>query len=88
MQASPIPYVRDAKLSGSVFDSVDSSDANRKGLLSGVDTDFFVDHDEPLAALADVQQDGEVEWPFGDLPDGHEFLLICEDKRRRSRSVS
>jgi hypothetical protein len=77
MKASPISYVRDAKLRGSVFDASDTS-----GLVSSVDTGFFVDHNEPLEALALVRE--EMEWPLGDLFDGHEFLLILE-ARRRSR---
>ncbi|KAI9674070.1 MAG: hypothetical protein M1822_009565 [Bathelium mastoideum] len=47
MKASPVGYVRDAKLRGSLFGSEDSS-----GLVSSVDTGFFVDHEEPLQALA------------------------------------
>ncbi|KAL2045869.1 hypothetical protein ABVK25_011972 [Lepraria finkii] len=46
MKGAPIDYVRDAKLPGSLFDPEDSS-----GLVSSVDTDFFVDHAEPLEAL-------------------------------------
>ena len=47
MKASPIRYVRDAKLRGSLFHPDDASE-----LVSSVDTDFWVDHTEPLAALA------------------------------------
>jgi len=81
MRASPIPYVKEAKLCGTLFDSNDSP-----GLVSGVNTGFFVDHDEPLEALGLVRQ--EWAWPLGDLPDGHEFLLILTAKHRRSRSRS
>ena len=80
MEASPISYVKDAELRGSVFDPGDTS-----GLVSSVNSGFFVDHNEPLEALAWVR--GEMEWPLGELFDGHEFLLIIE-VRRRSRSRS
>jgi hypothetical protein len=54
-------------------------------MVSSVDTNFFVDHTEPLEALAFVKEN--MDWPLGELIDGHEFLLILEAKRRaRSRS--
>ncbi|KAL9043761.1 MAG: hypothetical protein Q9214_003060, partial [Letrouitia sp. 1 TL-2023] len=46
MKGSPISYVKDAELRGSLFDSTDTS-----GAVSSVDTSFFVDHTEPLKAL-------------------------------------
>ena len=58
MEASPVRYVKDAKLRGSVFDPGDTS-----GLVSCVDTGFFVDHNEPLEALAWVRE--EMAWPLG-----------------------
>ena len=79
MKASPIGYVKDAKLRGSVFSPDDNS-----GLVSCVDSGFFVDHTEPLEALAWVRE--WMEWPLGELLDGHEFVLIFET-RSRSRSV-
>jgi hypothetical protein len=78
MAASLIAYISKAKLCGSVFDPEESS-----GLVSCVDTGFFVDHTEPLETLVSVRE--EFEWPLGESSDGHEFLLILED-RRRSRS--
>ena len=81
MRASPIPYISGAKLCGVLFEPEDST-----GLVSGVNTGFFVDHEEPLEALAIVRDIWE--WPLGDLPDGHEFLLIVPGKQRRSRSRS
>jgi hypothetical protein len=77
IESSPIGYVKDAKLHGSVFFPDDTS-----GLVSCVDSGFFVDHTEPLEALAWVREG--MEWPLGELFDGHEFLLIFE-ARRRSR---
>jgi hypothetical protein len=78
MKASPVGYVRDAKLRGRLFESKDTS-----GLVSSVDTGFFVDHEEPLEALAWVRE--SIEWPLGELLDGHEFVLILQ-ARCRSRS--
>ncbi|AEO57160.1 hypothetical protein MYCTH_2058169 [Thermothelomyces thermophilus ATCC 42464] len=80
MAGSPISYVRDAKLCGSLFQP---DGASHLGLVSGVDTNFFVDHEEPLSALEWLQAEGL--WPLGSLPDGHEFLLVFEVSRRRSR---
>ncbi len=82
MAASPVTYVKNAKLRGTVFDPGDTS-----GLVSSVDSGFFVDHNEPLEALAWLRED--MEWPLGELFDGHEFLLVLEARRRsRSRSTS
>ena len=49
-------------------------------MVSSVNTNFFVDHTEPLEALASVKEN--MDWPLGELTDGHEFLLILEAKRR------
>lgn len=82
MAASPVEYIKAAKLRGSLFDSSDTS-----GLVSGVDTGFYVDHEEPLQALTWMMEHGS--WPLGDLPEGHEFLFLVEmSGRRRSRSAS
>lgn len=84
MKASPITYVKDAELRGSLFDSTDTS-----GAVSSVDTKFFVDHTEALEALTWVREGQE--WPLGELLDGYEFLFIIENRRRdrsRSRSTS
>lgn len=71
MRSCPAEYVCTAQLRGSVFDQVHSID----GAVSCADTGFYVDHGEPLAALGDLQARG-VEWPFGHLPDGCEFLAV------------
>ena len=82
MKASPVRYIRDAKLRGKLFNPDDTS-----GLVSSVDTGFYVDHGEPLEALAWVRE--SMEWPLGELIDGHEFILIIQPRRRsRSRSSS
>jgi hypothetical protein len=81
MKSSPIPYVREAKPRGSLFDPEDSSD-----LVSSVDTGFFVDHEEPLKALSWVQE--STHWPLGELLDGLEFVLVLKVRRRRSKAPS
>jgi len=78
MKASPIRYVKEAKLRGSLFNPEDAS-----GLVSSVDTGFWIDHTEPLEALVRARE--AIGWPLGELNDGHEFLLIHE-ARKRSRS--
>ena len=72
MMASPINYVNQAKLRGAIFDHTNN------GLVSGVDTEFYVDHEEPMAALHEIRQ--SLKWPLGDLPEGHEFLLVLSYK--------
>lgn len=82
MKASPVRYVQGAKLRGKLFDAKDES-----GLVSSVDTGFHVDHKEPLEALTWVRE--SMEWPLGELIDGHEFILILQARRRSlSRSSS
>ena len=82
MKVSPIRYVKDAELRGSLFDPEDTS-----GVTSSVYTKFFVDHTEPLEALSWVREG--LDWPLGELLDGYEFLLIMKVRRRdRSRSRS
>ena len=75
MKTSPISYVKGAKLRGCLFGSEDAS-----GLVSSADSGFWVDHTEPLEALAWAQKTGD--WPLGELHDGHEFLLLVEARRR------
>ncbi|KAK3687213.1 hypothetical protein B0T22DRAFT_438867 [Podospora appendiculata] len=70
MAGSPIAYVKAAKLCGSLFQP--DGTASDTSLVSGVNTDFFVNHEEPLSALQWLQ--GEGKWPLA--------------PRRRSRSLS
>lgn len=80
MESSPVSYVRDAQLHGSLFNARETD-----GSVSSVDTNYYVDHTEPLEALSLVRE--TFDWPLGELPDGHEFLFLLEAKRRsRSRS--
>ncbi|ROT40875.1 hypothetical protein SODALDRAFT_330601 [Sodiomyces alkalinus F11] len=79
---SPIGYIRDAEIVGRLFHPEDNS-----GMVVGANSQFFVDHAEPLEALSVLQE--EEQWPLGQLPDGHEFLFIFErEPLRRSRSSS
>lgn len=71
MAASPVTYVREAKLQGTLFGR-----DHAEGICCA-DTQFWVDHEVPLAALAAVKERG-VAWPFGHLPDGCEFLVLIE----------
>ncbi|XXH01115.1 Flavin-linked sulfhydryl oxidase of the mitochondrial IMS [Hypoxylon texense] len=71
MAASPIGYIQNAKLRGSLFDAHDAT-----GLRCGVDTKFFIDHSELELEVALLQETEN--WPLGDLPDGHEFLLLFD----------
>lgn len=84
IKVSPISYVKDAELRGSLFDPDDTS-----GAISSVNTKFFVDHTEPLEALSWVREG--LDWPLGELLDGYEFLIMIKVRRRdrsRSRSTS
>lgn len=80
IKASPVPYVRDSEVKGSLFDPNDPA-----GLVCGVDSGFPIDHTEVLEALESVRPWG---WPLGDLPDGYEFLLLFPVGYTRSRSSS
>lgn len=69
LERSPVPYVRTMRLYGSLF----VSDCNT-GAISSVFTNFYVDHQEPLEALAAYKASGN--WVLGELLEGHEYLLI------------
>ncbi|OAA68083.1 Acyl-CoA N-acyltransferase [Niveomyces insectorum RCEF 264] len=71
LAASPVPYVRSAKIIGGAVAPVTA------------DTKFFVDHAEPRAALARFQAQRGHPFPLGDhLPAGHEFLLLVPLKKK------
>ena len=81
MAASPIPYIKDGKLHGRLFDNTVDD-----GSISSIDTTFFVDHTEPKEALDLVRKAG-IAWPFGELMDGCEFLVILKPhSERKDRS--
>ncbi|KAJ5975261.1 hypothetical protein N7481_008968 [Penicillium waksmanii] len=50
LSASLVPYIHDSELRGTIFDP-----HNASGMVSGVDTNFFVDHTEPLEVLGVVK---------------------------------
>ena len=81
MKVSPISYIKDAELRGSLFDPEDTS-----GAISSVNTRFFVDHTEPLKALKWVREG--LDWPLGELLDGYEFLLMIDSTRRYRSNAS
>lgn len=68
---------------GSVEERGDASAGDRReqkgdeGSVCCADTGFWVDHAEPRAALEIVKNRG-VEWPYGDLPEGCEFLVLVK----------
>ena len=59
-------YVKDMEFRGSLFE-----DGCTTGTVSCVFTNFYVDHNEPLEALAAYKAGGR--WV---LLEGHEFLII------------
>ena len=69
IEASPIGYVREMQLRGSLFEKDCTS-----GAISSVYTEFYVDHEEPLAVLQSFKASGK--WTLGELLEGHEFLII------------
>ena len=93
--ASPVPYVRAARVHGSVFADGEGGRCD-DGVVSTVDTGFFIDHAEPDEALRSVLDGGcggggawPWPWPFGRvLPEGHEFLVLVVDRGRGRRPVA
>lgn len=79
LASTPTSYVRDAKLCGSLFSGDDKGkdgSGGEDGVVCAVDSHFFVDHKEPNEALARLRRDDR--WPLGDLPEGHEFVLVFQ----------
>ena len=58
------------QLHGSLFEK----DCVPSGAVSTLYTEFYVNHDEPLAALQIFKASRK--WPLGELLEGHEFLII------------
>ncbi|KAI9885210.1 MAG: hypothetical protein M1823_002982 [Watsoniomyces obsoletus] len=88
LEASPVEYLKQANLHGSSFDNDSDSDSDSDRTISCVDTQFFVDHTEPLQALTFAEKEG---WPLGKLLEGHEFLWVGRRKltaRERLHSLS
>lgn len=78
---APIKYVKHAMLRGSLFEQ-DVED----GTVSSAYTNFWVDHDGPLEALKEIRNQGKA-WPFGELLEGHEFLLIMKSSSNEARQA-
>ncbi|KAI0782194.1 hypothetical protein C8Q75DRAFT_795891 [Abortiporus biennis] len=68
--SSHIPYLKGAKLHGSIFGKKDAAE----GVVSTVDTNFAVDHTETDAVLKTYLSQGK--WCLGRLPENHEFLIM------------
>lgn len=73
MQASPITHIREEKRQGALFKSRELT-----GFVCCVDTEFFVDHEEPMGALGMARETWE--WPLGSLPKGHGFPLVYQTR--------
>lgn len=69
LKDTTVGYLKLAKLRGSLF----QKDYD-PGVVSSVFTEFFVNHEEPLAALSMFKEKGG--WSLGELLDGHEYLVI------------
>ncbi|KIL61881.1 carbohydrate esterase family 1 protein [Amanita muscaria Koide BX008] len=69
VEASPIDYIQKMQLRGSLFEEGCTS-----GAISTGYTEYYIDHEEPLAALQVFKDDGK--WCLGELLEGHEFLII------------
>jgi hypothetical protein len=78
MAASPVDYVKSARLNGSIFEKFYD--------VCYAFTDFWIDHKEPSDVLASAVKNGRG-WPLGQLPDGCEYLALVDGgERRRSAS--
>jgi hypothetical protein len=75
IDTSPVSYLKNAQLHGSLF-----QDGIVGGAVCSVNTEFFVDHDEPLQTLKRWEERQDTVWPLGELAEGHEFLCIVPSK--------
>ena len=71
MATTPIEYLMNVRLVGSLFEDNDGT----SGAISCAFTEFYVNHDEPLAALESFKE------KRGWSPEGHEFLVILPVSR-------
>jgi len=69
LDRSPVSYVKNMKLHGALFE-----DECTTGAVSCVFTNFHLDHKEPQEVLAVYKNSRG--WVLGELPAGHEFLII------------
>lgn len=61
-------------------DDSNEDEGEDDGTISCVETDFFLEHDEALQALYYLESHKQIQWPFGDLLEGVEFVLLVENK--------
>ncbi|CDO74243.1 hypothetical protein BN946_scf185031.g8 [Trametes cinnabarina] len=66
LKCSTVQYLKEAQLRGAFLDE--------EGGSFSAFTAFFVDHNEPLQVLQTYMSRDR--WSFGDLLDGHEFLIL------------
>jgi hypothetical protein len=79
-----VPYISHAQLIGSIFNKQSLSIFNEQ-TVSLINTDFFVDHKEPLELLKNLGK----KWILGSLLDGHEFFVVFPTTSvRRSKTHS
>ena len=69
LETMTIRYLKSAQLWGSLF-----QEDPELQVVSSVFTNFFVDYNEPLVALAIFKEMGS--WSLEELLDRHEFLMI------------
>lgn len=86
MAVSPVPYVRRAAFE-MALDGFADERAFGGVLIGSANTNFYVDHAEPKEALDELQRRGR-RWPFGELPEGSEYLVVAMKFGHRHRSSS
>ncbi|KAJ4305558.1 hypothetical protein N0V90_001089 [Kalmusia sp. IMI 367209] len=74
MSNSPVNYVKTAALRGPLFRGNEGNSS--EGSVCCAFTNFFVDHGEVNEAMANVRK--RLAWPFGELPEGCEYLAQFE----------
>lgn len=75
--SASITYIHSAKVYGTIFEDTGST------MVSGLDTEFFVDHQEPNEALSFIKE--TMDWKLEEFEEGHEFLLLLQQRRRSAR---
>jgi len=75
LACTSVAYLKTAQLHGSLF-----GEESPDGAVSLANTNFFVDHKEPEAALEEYL--AEDKWHLGRLRDGHEYIVIVPLPRR------
>jgi len=73
IDSTPIQYLKESKLHGSLFSDVDDS------TVSSVNSNFFTDHTKVLEYLNEYLRLGR-HWPLGALLEGHEFFIVVVAK--------